>query len=164
MQIFSVSALTQIKPAVQEEQISLTRIRINELKQKLSCTSDTAIKDEAGKPSLGSGTPDFNTRSHNAPDDIQKMITLLESYIQRLRAIDAASKQSGSGHYQMPVDTVSPDEWADFDNVYQVHSPHVFIDNAIRDVRQQNYFGTRLLTSIIAIVAVLSYFAITTWN
>jgi hypothetical protein len=37
--------------------------------------------------------------------------------------------------YYMPSDTVSADEWSEFDNVYQVHSPRIFMNNAIRDVR-----------------------------
>jgi hypothetical protein len=44
----------------------------------------------------------------------------------------------------MPSDTVSPDEWSEFDNVYQVHCPKVFLNNAIRDVRSHftpDFFG-----------------------
>ena len=65
------------------------------------------------------------------------MITLLEDYVKHLNEVDVKSRTSfsnGTLSYYMPSDTVSPDEWADFDNVYQVHSPHVFIDNGIRDV------------------------------
>jgi hypothetical protein len=36
--------------------------------------------------------------------------------------------------YYMPSDTVSADEWSCFDNVYQVHCPKIFMNNAIRDV------------------------------
>lgn len=67
------------------------------------------------------------------------MITLLESYIAQLRQVDMASQaatRNGTSSYYMPADMVSPDEWAGFDNVYQVHSPHIILDNAIRDVRR----------------------------
>lgn len=37
-------------------------------------------------------------------------------------------------YYQMPSDTVSADEWAEFDNVYHIHCPRISMDSAIRDV------------------------------
>lgn len=56
------------------------------------------------------------------------MIALLTDYIAQLRQIETdhhdsstASRQS----YYMPTDSVAPDEWADFDHVYQVHCPKV---------------------------------------
>lgn len=66
------------------------------------------------------------------------MINLLEGYISQLRQVDMASQAStrnGTSSYYMPADMVSPDEWAGYDNVYQVHSPHIIMDNAIRDVK-----------------------------
>ena len=66
------------------------------------------------------------------------MITLLEGYITNLRQVDKASQQSSARNrnssYYMPSDMVTPEEWTGFDNVYQVHSPHIIMDNAIRDV------------------------------
>ena len=65
------------------------------------------------------------------------MITLLEGYISQLRQVDMASQAStknGTSSYYMPADMVSPDEWAGFDNVYQVHCPQIIMDNAVRDV------------------------------
>lgn len=61
------------------------------------------------------------------------MINLLEEYIQRLRNVDEATVHD-SGDYQMPFDTVSASEWAEFDNVYQIHCPKIFLDSAVRDV------------------------------
>src|ERR1700729_1452059 len=52
-----------------------------------------------------------------------------------------ASKQQT---YYMPSDSVSADEWSEFDNVYQVHCPRIFMNNAIRDVR------SHLLLSLLA--------------
>jgi hypothetical protein len=43
---------------------------------------------------------------------------------------DASKQQT----YYMPSDSVSADEWSEFDNVYQVHCPRIFMNNAIRDV------------------------------
>jgi hypothetical protein len=84
-----------------------------------------------------------------------KMITLLEDYVEELRSYDHGSGDDTppSRHsYHMPEDSVTPDEWADFDNVYQIHCPKVswnyvegiqdldstclqiFMNNTIRDV------------------------------
>lgn len=71
------------------------------------------------------------------------MINLLEGYISQLRQVDIASQAStrnGTSSYYMPADMVSPDEWAGYDNVYQVHSPHIIMDNAIRDVRTRRVY------------------------
>lgn len=69
--------------------------------------------------------------------DNANMIALLEDYVAQLRNVDAASSDpdvKDRRHYCMPVDSVLPAEWADFDNVYQIHSPKIFFNNAIRDV------------------------------
>lgn len=66
------------------------------------------------------------------------MISLLEDYANHLRTVDAESRStpsSGPLTYYMPAETVSSDEWAEFDNVYQVHCPNLYMDNIIRDVR-----------------------------
>lgn len=67
---------------------------------------------------------------------LSKKIALLADYIYHLREVDESSHNHGNREqtYYMPSDSVSPDEWSDFDNVYQVHSPKIFVDNAIRDV------------------------------
>jgi hypothetical protein len=65
------------------------------------------------------------------------MISLLEDYVNHLRKVDAQSQSmfsNGPPTYYMPADSVSPDEWAQFDNVYQVHCPNLYLDNITRDV------------------------------
>ena len=73
------------------------------------------------------------------------MISLLEGYVNNLRQVDMASQQTPgrnrNSSYYMPADMVSPEEWAGFDNVYQVHSPHIIMDNAIRDVCDMTMFN-----------------------
>jgi hypothetical protein len=67
----------------------------------------------------------------------RKMVALLEDYIAHLREADTASNNGdvqGSHSYHMPSDEVSPHEWAEFDNVYHIHCPKIFMDSAIRDV------------------------------
>ena len=65
------------------------------------------------------------------------MVSLLDDYVVHLQAetrseeTEKETKQS----YLMPSHTVSPDEWAEFENVYQIHCPKIYMDNPIRDVR-----------------------------
>lgn len=67
----------------------------------------------------------------------EDMISLLQNYVKHLREVELTSQSStrkGPLNYYMPADSVSPDEWAEFDNVYQVHCPRIYMDNIIRDV------------------------------
>ncbi|KAH7914213.1 golgi-body localization protein domain-containing protein [Hygrophoropsis aurantiaca] len=77
---------------------------------------------------------------------LNKMATLLEDYIAHLHAVDMPSEDSrhhDNSNYYMPSDTVSAHEWADFENVYQVHAPKVFMSVAIRDIMMQYYNCSR---------------------
>lgn len=72
-------------------------------------------------------------------DDVRalnKKISLLGDYISHLEEVDVSTDAHASKDqtYYMPSDTVSPDEWSEFDNVYQIHCPRIFMNNAIRDV------------------------------
>ena len=70
--------------------------------------------------------------------EARKMLPLLEDYVKQLHKIDANARRQntiGRQSYYMPSDSVSPEEWSEFSNVYQVHCPQVFMDNIIRDVR-----------------------------
>ena len=79
------------------------------------------------------------------------MISLLEGYVNNLRQVDMASQQTPgrnrNSSYYMPSDLVTPEEWAGFDNVYQVHSPHIIMDNCIRDVSLVSRSSVSRLTS-----------------
>ena len=69
------------------------------------------------------------------------MVTLLEEYITHLQEQETRPETKvGEQDYRLPSDTVSPDEWAEFDNVIQVHCPKVFFDSAIRDVSEDTFF------------------------
>ena len=79
------------------------------------------------------------------------MISLLENYVQHLRHVERASRSSsvnGSLNYYMASDSVSPEEWAEFDNVYQIHCPQIYLDNIIRDVGILSLFDTLVGTLI----------------
>ena len=71
---------------------------------------------------------------------LEKKISLLETYVAHLREVEMKSNARAGNEqtYYMPSDTVSADEWSEFDNVYQVHCPKIFLNNAIRDVRSQS--------------------------
>jgi hypothetical protein len=79
-----------------------------------------------------------------------KMLVLLEDYVTLLQATEAGSRPTGEtkGHsYHIPADTLSEAEWAEFDNVYQIHCPKIFLDSAIRDVcRFSLYFFFKAYT------------------
>jgi hypothetical protein len=65
------------------------------------------------------------------------MVTLLEDYVALLQETDKAPDRKSTKppqSYLLPSYTVSPDEWAEFENVYQIHCPKIYMDNAIRDV------------------------------
>ena len=63
------------------------------------------------------------------------MISLLQDYVSVLqRAELSPSERDGEHSYYMPSDTVSPRDWKDFVNVYQVHCPKIFMNGATRDV------------------------------
>lgn len=68
---------------------------------------------------------------------MDKMVTLLRDYINHLTEVDQCpegARKSNAESYYMPAEMVSANEWADFENVYQVHSPNLFMCNAVRDV------------------------------
>lgn len=65
------------------------------------------------------------------------MVTLLEEYINVLKEVEIkpdSAQEKATQSYYIPADIVSSDEWAEFDNVYQIHCPSIFMDSAIRDV------------------------------
>jgi hypothetical protein len=66
---------------------------------------------------------------------LEKKVNLLHDYINQLKqAADAVPGTVKSKSYHLPSDMVCEEEWSGFDNVYQIHSPKVFMDSAIRDV------------------------------
>lgn len=70
-------------------------------------------------------------------DDLRRKINLLNKYVAHLHKTDLSSNPQASHgihSYQMPAEAVSSDDWSEFDNVYQIHSPQVFMDHVIRDV------------------------------
>ena len=74
---------------------------------------------------------------------MKKMLALLEEYIAVLRETEAGLDDpqiQEAQNYHMPTAIVSPDEWAEFDNVYQIHCPSVFMDSSVRDVRSLSPF------------------------
>ncbi|KAK7061817.1 golgi-body localization protein domain-containing protein [Favolaschia claudopus] len=116
------------QPSVIQVQIDLASARIEEL---------TRAIDEA-KVNGAKASPESQT--------MQKMVVLLRDYITLLKKTEAGSRTTGeaNGHsYHIPADTLSEAEWAEFDNVYQIHCPKIFLDSAIRDIMMQYYYCSR---------------------
>ncbi|KAJ7276501.1 golgi-body localization protein domain-containing protein [Mycena haematopus] len=106
------------EPSVLRVQIDLATDRIAELQGTIRDRQLNGAKADA----------DLQTMA--------KMLVLLEDYIALLQQTEAGSKPTGDtkGHsYHIPADTLSEAEWAEFDNVYQIHCPKIFLDSAIRD-------------------------------
>ncbi|KAF8663414.1 hypothetical protein AX16_000986 [Volvariella volvacea WC 439] len=111
------------EPPVTEIQMSLASTRLAELEQKIR-TSQLAGKDEV---------------CHGQP--LQRMADLLKEYIKYL-----ANPQPGSpttSQYRMASETFSLKEWDEFENVYQIHCPQIFLDGAIRDIMIRYYYCSR---------------------
>jgi hypothetical protein len=98
-----------------EVQIELARARIQELKSKLRQLSGRRADGSEGQ-------------------ELVKKIDLLESYVIELQA-----DQPNRGSYYMSANTVDPEEWHDFDNVYCVHHPKLNLTDSIRDILIQYY-------------------------
>ncbi|KAG2156152.1 golgi-body localization protein domain-containing protein [Suillus clintonianus] len=75
-------------------------------------------------------------------NSLHRMMALLQDYANHLRMTEnphTASRSSNIENYYMPSETVEADEWAEFENVYQVHAPKVFMNDSIRDIMLQYY-------------------------
>jgi hypothetical protein len=66
----------------------------------------------------------------------EKMVSLLEDYVTLLQDVDAKvdTKPSDLHSYFLPSEIISPKEWEEFENVYHIHCPSIFLDAAVRDV------------------------------
>lgn len=136
----SVLAMTNILVAVPQTQISLASARVTELKQSLQ--SETTPRGKKGltvsarcELFLDLCLIQFKPSGRSS---VKKMLALLEEYIAALRDTEAGlddPQMQEVQNYHMPTAIVSPNEWAEFDNVYQIHCPSVFMDSAVRDVR-----------------------------
>ena len=64
-------------------------------------------------------------------------MSLLEDYVTLLQAESGSENtaREASQNYFMPSQMVSPEEWLEFENVYQIHCPKIYMDSAVRDVR-----------------------------
>ncbi|KAJ7498810.1 golgi-body localization protein domain-containing protein [Mycena latifolia] len=118
------------EPSVLRVQIDLALARVAELKE--------SIDQHKSNESKGHRNADLQT--------MEKMLRLIEDYITLLQETEAGSRPIGDtdGHsYHIPADTLSEAEWAEFDNVYQIHCPKIFLDSSIRDIMMQYYYCSR---------------------
>ncbi|KAF8826840.1 hypothetical protein HHX47_DHR5000618 [Lentinula edodes] len=83
-------------------------------------------------------------RNSSSESTAQKMIPLLQRYVNHLLDTEDGQTQDATPYnYSMPADSVSADEWAEFDNVFQIHCPKLFVDSAVRDIMMQYYHCSR---------------------
>ncbi|KAI6163026.1 golgi-body localization protein domain-containing protein [Pisolithus thermaeus] len=110
------------EPSVPQVEISLAEARVSLLQEEMRSTE--------------------SIEKHRALD---RMITLLGEYIAHIREMDQLSEAAFSNlsNYYMPSDLISASEWADFENVYQVHAPSLFMSNPVRDLLIQYYNCSR---------------------
>ncbi|KAL1747713.1 golgi-body localization protein domain-containing protein [Schizophyllum fasciatum] len=119
------TCLLDTQATIPEIQIDLTSRRVKDMKLTMDITDSESESDKDGEP-------------------LQRMVALLEEYISHLQELETRStSKTADQDYRLPSDTVSPDEWAEFDNVIQVHCPKVFFDSAIRDIMLQYYYLSR---------------------
>ncbi|KAH9899928.1 golgi-body localization protein domain-containing protein [Cubamyces lactineus] len=124
--------------AVTQTQMELASERVEHLRRR--------VQEDAAHRSSHEPADHQDADHSRGAKDLPRMVTLLEGYISQLRQVDMASQAStknGTSSYYMPADMVSPDEWAGFDNVYQVHCPQIIMDNAVRDIMMQYYYCSR---------------------
>ncbi|KAI0702885.1 golgi-body localization protein domain-containing protein [Cytidiella melzeri] len=122
------------EPSVPKVQLDIAQERIDELHAQLV----NGIDFGASPPVAEVRRLEINT---------EHMITLLQNYVKHLREVELASQttpRTGPLNYYMPSDSVSPEEWAEFDNVYQIHCPRIYMDNIIRDIMLQYYTCSRV--------------------
>ncbi|KAF9464454.1 golgi-body localization protein domain-containing protein [Collybia nuda] len=115
------------EPSVPQVQIIQATARISEIRKLIRARRSNSGRDQ-DRTSL------------------EKMVNLLENYIALLQQSDKTldSKDAKlSQSYLLPSYTVSPDEWAEFENVYQIHCPKIYMDSAIRDIMMQYYYCSR---------------------
>ncbi|KAF8913997.1 golgi-body localization protein domain-containing protein [Gymnopilus junonius] len=115
------------EPSITKTQIALACARATELR-----------KLTEKKPPSGSKVA--NSQS------IMKMVTMLEDYIAVLKEAEIRpdfSQEQAAQTYHMPAEIMSSDEWIEFDNVYQIHCPSIFMDSAVRDIMVQYYYCSR---------------------
>ncbi|KAF9485263.1 hypothetical protein BDN70DRAFT_871269 [Pholiota conissans] len=118
------------EPSIPKTQMNLALARVAELKDDLA-------KENISQPA----------KTSSEKRALTKMISLLDDYISVLREVEIrpenASQRDAAGNYYIPSDIVSSDEWAEFDNVYQIHCPSIFMDSATRDIMMQYYYCSR---------------------
>ncbi|TFK23245.1 hypothetical protein FA15DRAFT_705606 [Coprinopsis marcescibilis] len=111
------------EPSAPRVQILLASARAAELRRLIR---------KASQKSVGKFVLDQQTA--------EKMVSLLEDYVALLQDLEAGnSTTSDLQSYFLPSEIISTAEWAEFENVYHIHCPSIFLDAAIRDIMMQYY-------------------------
>ncbi|KAL4076077.1 golgi-body localization protein domain-containing protein [Scleroderma citrinum] len=113
------------EPSVPYVEISLAEARISVLQRTMEEMESAA---------------NLETRS-----TLERMVVLLREYVAHLREVDQLSESAlnNLSNYYMPSELISASEWADFENVYQVHAPNLFMCDSVRNLLIQYYNCSR---------------------
>lgn len=129
--------LTSVLEAVPKTQIALANARVMELRKLV----DKKTEEKGTKVCFLVFHGLLTTkRFYQGPTtrSVMKMVDLLEEYVNILKEVEIkpeSAREKVAQSYHMPADIVSLEEWAEFDNVYQIHCPSISMDSAVRDVR-----------------------------
>ncbi|KAG6857080.1 hypothetical protein H0H87_009641 [Tephrocybe sp. NHM501043] len=118
--------LIPVVASVPQVQIGIVQSRISELRRLMKIKRSSSGSDKS--------------HSH-----YERMLKLLDGYLSVLHKTESGSyehRDTSENAYLMPS-MMSPDEWAEFENVYHIHCPKIFMDSAIRDVILQYYYCSR---------------------
>ncbi|KAK2466286.1 hypothetical protein APHAL10511_001928 [Amanita phalloides] len=116
----SHTCLLGTEPSLYHVQINLAQMRITQLEKQVHI---------------------YNDHNHPEASRLRRMIALLREYISLIDA--SCVTLDNHQNYLLPSESVSPNEWAEFDNVYQVHSPTLYLDAPIRDILMRYYYCSR---------------------
>lgn len=147
-----MSMCTDLIPAAKHTQMNLASQRLQQLlgERRMTSSRDSSDSPVSQTSSTSSDDPNgspvrvcvehitFDLRPHQTgsvltpEQSLDKKIELLQEYIEQL----GHNSQTSSEHvYYMPLDSVDASAWAEFGNVYHVHSPNIFFNNSNRNVR-----------------------------
>lgn len=116
------------EPSVPKVQILLASARAAELRSLIRKATQRSL-----------GRVPFDQRT------AEKMVALLEDYVTVLQNFDSGKGDNAtdSQAYFLPSEMTSSAEVAEFENVYQIHCPSIFLESAIRDIILQYYYCSR---------------------
>lgn len=129
-------AFSKFSLAIPKVQILLASARAAELRALIKKATQKGRGIAVSRcPPLGHGQSLSPSKSFDQRT-AEKMIILLEDYVAALQGVERGQVPTSpeSDNYFIPSEVVSSTELAEFENVYTLHCPSLFLDSTIRDV------------------------------